>query len=181
MHRTHAKTTRLSRTAIGLTFLFAVPLSGCSGTTAFQGKTALAIVGDPPVVAPPPEQKRVEVTDKAIVINEKVQFEQAKATILPVSYGLLDEVAEVIKKNPQIKKLQVEGHASSEGGAAYNMNLSSRRASAVMRYLVDHGVVKGALVAKGFGVSRPLADNDTEEGREKNRRVEFNILEQDKK
>ena len=183
MHRTHPNTTRATRAAIGLSLFLAVPLAGCSGTTPFQGNTPLAVVGDPPPPPPPPppEPKRVEVTDKAIVINEKVQFELAKANILQVSFSLLDEVADVIKKHPQIKKLQVEGHASSEGGAGYNLGLSSRRAKAVTKYLVDHGVPKGVLVAKGFGSSKPIADNATEDGREKNRRVEFNILEQDKK
>ena len=92
---------------------------------------------------------------------------------------MLDEITDVIKKNPHIKKIQIEGHASSEGNAAYNKALSDRRAKSVMKYLVDHGIEAARLTAKGFGSEKPIATNDTEEGREQNRRVEFNILEQD--
>jgi OOP family OmpA-OmpF porin len=89
-------------------------------------------------------------------------------------------VASVIRQNPHIKKIQIEGHASSEGEAGHNRRLSDERARSVMRYLVDRGTVpKERLVAKGFGIDRPIADNSTQEGRERNRRVEFNIMEQD--
>jgi len=71
----------------------------------------------------------------------------------------------------------VEGYASAEGDDFYNKQLSDRRAKAVMKYVVAHGVDDSRLVAKGFGEESPIASNDTEEGREKNRRVEFNILE----
>ena len=102
-----------------------------------------------------------------------------QATILEASFSLLNEVAAVIQKNPHIKKIQIEGHASSEGGADHNQRLSDDRARSVMAYLAGHGVPKERLVARGFGVDRPIADNDTPEGRERNRRVEFNIVEQD--
>lgn len=152
----------------------------CSKTVAFQGDSTLAITAAapaPPAVAPDPP--RVEVRDNQIVIHEKVQFALDQATILATSFGLLDEVASVIKKNPQLKKIRVEGHASSEGDAGHNLKLSDERAQSVLTYLVNHGVAKNILTSKGFGIDRPIADNATEDGREKNRRVEFNILEQD--
>jgi OOP family OmpA-OmpF porin len=109
----------------------------------------------------------------------------AKSTILPQSFDLLKEIADTIKKNPHNKKIAIEGHASSEGEKNRNLKLSDDRAKAVMTHLVEKGgVPAGALTAKGFGSSKPLAD-DTKEGpdqeanREKNRRVEFNIVEQD--
>ncbi len=156
-------------------------LVGC-GPTVFQGAVPIAVVGTPPPPppAPPAEPARVEVTEKQIVIHEKVQFEQDRALIRPVSYGLLDEVVVVIKKHPEIKRIGVEGHASAEGDDDHNLRLSDRRANAVMKYLVDHGIAKGMLEARGHGETRPIADNDTDDGREKNRRVEFQILEQDK-
>lgn len=156
-------------------------LSGCAGKpVVFQGEATLAVTGEPPRPPPSPEAPpRVEVRDNRIVIHEKIQFEFDKATILPVSFGLLNEVASVIQKNPQIKKIRVEGYASSEGEARHNQILSDDRAKAVMKYLADHGIAKDGLVAKGFGIDRPIADNATEEGREQNRRVEFNIIEQD--
>jgi len=85
----------------------------------------------------------------------------------------------VFKDNPQIKKVSIEGHASAEGDPKRNLTLSDERAKAVMKYIVDHGIDAKRLTAKGFGSSKPIADNETEEGREKNRRVEFNIVEQD--
>jgi OOP family OmpA-OmpF porin len=153
-------------------------LSACAGTKVFEGQTALSVVGTPP--PPPPEKKeppRVEVTDKKIEIHEKIQFDYNTATIKPASFSLMDEITDVIQKHPEIKKTQVEGYASAEGDDFYNKQLSDRRAKAVMKYLVKHGVDESRLVAKGFGEDNPIASNDTEEGREKNRRVEFNILE----
>ncbi len=158
--------------------IMAVLLSGC-GPITFQGQKAFAVGGHPAPVAAPapaPDTARVAVSGNKIEINEKVQFEHDKATILPVSFGLLDEVTKVMKENPQLKKILVEGHASSEGDAAYNLKLSDDRAKSVMKYLVDHGIEKARLSSKGFGSSQPVADNATEQGKEKNRRVEFTIL-----
>jgi OOP family OmpA-OmpF porin len=154
-------------------------LSGC-GPIAFSDGSALAISGDAPAPEPEPEpQKRVEVIDDRIVIHEKVQFEFNSAKILEVSHSLLSEVAQTIKDNPQIKKVEVQGHASAEGADDYNLKLSDKRAHAVMEYLVGAGGLnKEMLQAKGFGETKPIADNETEEGREKNRRVEFHILDQ---
>jgi outer membrane protein OmpA-like peptidoglycan-associated protein len=154
----------------------AIWLPGCGGIISFQGERAFAIGGQPaPVAAPEPEKSHVQVRDNKIEIDEKIQFEHNKANILPVSYPLLDEVTKVIKENPQVKKVLIEGHASSEGDASHNLKLSDDRAKSVMNYLVDHGIDKARLSAKGFGITQPLADNATEEGREKNRRVEFTI------
>jgi outer membrane protein OmpA-like peptidoglycan-associated protein len=165
-------------------------LAGCGGVIEFQGQKALAVQGEPPPPPPPPKPEppkppepppRVEVRDNKIEIHEKIQFEVAKATILEQSFGLLNEIADVIKKNPHIKKIAIEGYASAEGDAKMNLKLSDDRAKSVMKYLVDHGVEKERVTAKGFGVTKPIATNDTDEGREKNRRVEFNIIEQDVK
>ncbi|MGK4007333.1 OmpA family protein [Sorangium sp. So ce1036] len=154
--------------------------AACGGVTTFEGGRALSVVGEPPAPPPPPpEKKRVEVTEEKIVINEKIQFDLDKATIRAESHSLLNEVVDTIKKHAHIKKIAIEGHASAEGSDEHNLDLSDRRAKAVMQYLVEHGIPAGMLTAKGFGKSKPIADNDTEEGREKNRRVEFNIVEQD--
>lgn len=158
----------------------ALGLWGCSSPIVFQGEGTLPVTGTPPapvVEAKPPP--RVEVRDNKIEIHDKIQFDYDKATIKEVSFGLMDEIASVIAKNPHIKRIRIEGHASSEGKAKRNRKLSDDRARAVMKYLSDHGIASGALVAVGYGADRPIADNTTEEGREKNRRVEFVILEQD--
>ena len=121
----------------------------------------------------------MEIRNNQIVISEKIQFDLDKATIKPAPNSLLDEIVATFKKNPQIKRVSINGVASSEGGAAFNKRLSDNRAKAVMAYLVGHGVEQGRVTAKGWGTEKPIADNSTEEGREKNRRVEFNILEQE--
>jgi OOP family OmpA-OmpF porin len=165
----------------GICLSLAVLAVGCGGSMTFQGQSAFTVNGhQAPPPPPPAPDARVAVRENKIEINEKVQFEHDKATILPVSFGLLDEVTKVLKENPQIKKVLVEGHASVEGDAAHNMKLSDDRAKSVMNYLVQHGIDKSRLSAKGFGTTQPIADNKTEEGREKNRRVEFTILEQAK-
>jgi OOP family OmpA-OmpF porin len=169
----------------------ALALSACGGgPLAFQGTSAFAVVGTPPAPPPPPPPPpkkeeppapppRVEVRDNKIEFKEKIQFENNKSVILPQSFSLLDDIVKVIKDNEHIKKIAIEGHASSEGDAKRNLTLSDERAKAVMKYCVDHGVDAKRLTAKGFGITKPIADNATEEGREKNRRVEFNIVEQD--
>lgn len=165
----------------------AAVIAGCGVPTVFQGKTGIAIMGDAPAPPPPPpapeeEPKRVKLTSNKIEITEKVFFEFDKAVIKSESHGLLDEVAQVMKDNEHVKKVRVDGHASLEKDTPatrqYNKRLSSMRAKAVVQYLVSKGVDASRLESKGFGNEQPLASNDTDEGREKNRRVEFNITEQ---
>jgi OOP family OmpA-OmpF porin len=143
------------------------PGSVCAG--------APVVVAAPAEPAPAPPPKRVQVTDKKIEITEIVQFETNKAVLLPQSEELLKEVAEAFKEHPEIEEVQVEGHTDSQGGDKANMKLSDARAKAVRDFLINQGIAGSRLVAKGFGESKPVADNDTEEGRYKNRRVEFEI------
>jgi len=91
----------------------------------------------------------------------------------------MDELAKTIQENPQVQKVSIEGHASNEGQAQYNLALSKARAEAVRAYLVSKGVSADRLSSAGFGASKPIATNDNEEGREKNRRVEFHITKQE--
>lgn len=154
----------------------ALTLVGCGGQMPFNGQ--INVAGDPPAL-PPKVKPRVEVRDNKIEIHEKIQFEYAKADIKSESHSLLNEVVQVIKDNPQIKKIAIEGHASSDGDDAFNKKLSDARAKSVRTYLTEHGIEDAKLTAKGFGEERPIADNDSEVGREKNRRVEFNIVEQE--
>jgi OOP family OmpA-OmpF porin len=152
--------------------------AACGKPVAFQGQSTIPITGTPPTVAKvaPP---RVEVRDNKIEIHEKIQFDFDKAVIKEASFGLMNEIADVIVKNPQIKRIRIEGHASSEGDAGHNRKLSDERANSVMKYLTAHGIATRELAAVGYGADRPIADNGSEDGREKNRRVEFVILEQD--
>jgi len=136
------------------------------------------VVEDTPKEEPKPEPK-VVVRKGKIEILEKVQFATGSADLADESTSLLDEVAATLKKTPEIKKVRVEGHTDNTGGAAMNKGLSQRRAESVRAYLIKQGVDAGRLTAKGYGQSKPIAGNDTDEGKEKNRRVEFTILSRD--
>jgi outer membrane protein OmpA-like peptidoglycan-associated protein len=121
---------------------------------------------------------KLRVETKRIVILETVQFEFDKDIIKPESFELLNEVAETILRNPQAGRVQVQGHTDDRGRPAYNLDLSQRRADAVMRYLIGRKVPEERLVAKGFGMTQPIATNDTNAGRAINRRVEFVLIDQ---
>ena len=126
---------------------------------------------------PPPKPVKAKLVGKKIVINEKVMFDYNKATIKVESNDLLNEVADIIKKYPTLKKIAIEGHTDGDGSAKYNKKLSQKRADSVKKFLVAAGVEGERLEATGYGEDKPIADNDSDEGKEKNRRVEFNILE----
>jgi OOP family OmpA-OmpF porin len=127
---------------------------------------------------PPPGPDKVILTPSNIAITDKVQFETGKADLKPVSFPLLDEVVTVMKGNPQIELVEVGGHTDSTGTPEGNRSLSQARAETVMKYIASKGIAKGRLEAKGYGQDVPVADNETEPGRDANRRVEFNILKQ---
>jgi OmpA-OmpF porin, OOP family len=101
-----------------------------------------------------------------------IQFATGKADILPASENVLQEIARMMQQNPEVK-LRVEGHTDSVGSAASNQTLSEKRAQAVVAWLTAHGVNSARLEAKGWGQTKPVADNGTDDGRAKNRRVEL--------
>ena len=121
----------------------------------------------------------VLLTCTAIELGDRVYFETAMDIIQERSFGLLNAVAEVLIANPDVIFARIDGHTDSRATDEYNLDLSQRRAMAVLRYLVDHGVEETRLAARGYGESQPIADNDTEEGRALNRRVEFIVLQQE--
>jgi outer membrane protein OmpA-like peptidoglycan-associated protein len=127
---------------------------------------------------PAAKKQLVVITKDALKILDKVQFASGKATILPKSFPLLDQVASVLKSQTQIKLVQVEGHTDNVGKPEANTKLSQQRADAVVDYLVKKGVEKARLKAVGFGQEKPVQSNDTAAGKEANRRVEFNIVAQ---
>jgi OOP family OmpA-OmpF porin len=101
---------------------------------------------------------------------ETIQFEFNSSVLKTESYPTLDKLSSVLRENGG--KVAVNGYASSEGTAAYNVKLSKDRANSVKTYLVNSGVNASQVVTKGFGEANPIASNDTEEGRIQNRRVE---------
>lgn len=129
--------------------------------------------------APPPVTKQkpkvfIEKGKGKIVITESIFFEIGRAKILPRSFELLDEVAQVLSQNPGIK-IRIEGYTDSIGKDEVNMRLSQARAESVMKYLVGKGIAPDRMTAKGYGKANPIASNRTAAGRAKNRRVEFVI------
>ncbi|MCK4990361.1 MAG: OmpA family protein, partial [Bacteroidales bacterium] len=91
------------------------------------------------------------------------------------SYPILDRVMAIMMKYPGIN-LEIAAHTDNMGSFEYNMNLSQKRAQSMVDYLVEHGLDASRLVGKGYGESRPITSNTTEEGRSINRRVEFIIM-----
>jgi OOP family OmpA-OmpF porin len=114
------------------------------------------------------------------IVLPNVYFEFNKSDIRPESYSVLDEAATTIKtvlSTTPDAKFEVQGHTDSKGSDAYNLKLSEARANAVKDYLVTNQQVPAArLMARGYGESKPVASNDSDAGRAKNRRVEFVLL-----
>src|SRR6185437_669040 len=114
----------------------------------------------------------VVVTDKEIKILQQIHFQFDKDKIRPESFKILDAVVEVLRAYPKIM-IEIQGHTDNKGSAAYNKSLSDRRAAAVRKYLVQHGISEGRLTSHGYGMERPLVPNDTDQNRALNRRVQF--------
>jgi len=123
-----------------------------------------------------PDTPRVVVTKTEVKISEKIMFAFAKATIEQASQNLLDEIAFVINDSPQIEYLEVAGHADKIGTDAVNVQLTKRRAQAVIDALVKRQVDARRMRAQGYGNYCPLDSGDSDAAREKNRRVEFKIM-----
>ncbi len=107
-----------------------------------------------------------------------IEFETGRAQIKPVSFPILDEVLSLLKGRPSMK-IGVYGHTDSKGVPANNLRLSKERAAAVRTHLEQKGIAAARLKSEGFGQTKPVAPNETDDGRAKNRRVEFKILSDD--
>ncbi len=131
---------------------------------------------DPKTNGCPVKTKFAEVKGSSIVILDKVNFANDSDKIIGnKSFQVLDSVFEILDKTPSVKKVLIEGHTDDKGKVDHNKDLSKRRAEAVKAYLVKKGIDAGRLDTAGFGPDKPIAENKTEAGRAKNRRVEFVI------
>ena len=117
----------------------------------------------------------VEVLNELNVQFQNVLFDNNKATIRTESYSVLDNVASIMKEYTGSRFL-IEGHTDSRGRDSYNLDLSNRRAAAVLSYLLGKGIDRSRLDSRGFGETQPVASNDTAAGRQANRRVQLSIL-----
>lgn len=130
----------------------------------------------PPVVSPTPTPALPPPVGKRIVLRG-VRFDFDKSAIRADSRPVLDAAVDALKENPNVR-ISVEGHTDNVGTDLYNEKLSVRRAEAVFRYLVNHGIAPERMEVVGYGESRPVATNDTESGRAENRRVELHVVDQ---
>lgn len=167
----------ISLLSVPVLFFLVTSFAACSMVEIKQKPfPALQVQAERPVKEEKPSL--VKLTDSSIEIKEKVMFETGSAEILAESHTLLNEVAALLKDNPQIEIIDIEGHTDSVGSARKNKRLSQERAASVVLYLAGAGVDGERMVPRGHGADDPIADNGTEEGRDQNRRVEFNIVKQ---
>ena len=117
----------------------------------------------------------VPIETGANILINNLFFDFAKATLRPESFPDLNRVNEFIKKSPTIE-VEIQGHTDNVGNESNNQKLSENRAAAVKEYLIQHGADASRIKSKGYGKKKPITTNDTDDGRQKNRRVEFVIL-----
>jgi outer membrane protein OmpA-like peptidoglycan-associated protein len=118
--------------------------------------------------------KKIEIG--SIIVLKNIFFDFDKATIRPESANELERLIKLLNDNPTIK-IELSSHTDSKGSDEYNMKLSDNRSKSVVTYLIEKGINASRLVAKGYGETKPIDTNDTDEGRQNNRRSEFKILE----
>jgi cysteine-rich repeat protein len=130
------------------------------------------------IVDSPPDPGAPLTLEQVITLPAPIEFKFDTAIMLPGAEVYLRQVLAVLQQHPEVQKLEIQGHTSSEGGPEYNMRLSNDRAKAVLTWLVDHGIDGQRLVPHGYGLTQPLVPNDSEPHMQRNRRVQFRLLEQ---
>ena len=180
--------------ALASAALVAPALSGCHASFQAGSEPAAAPTTPAPPPAPPPPPATVApappppapaapaavvVKGDSVQIPGQIEFDTGKATFKAGggSDAVVDQLKIFLDQNPKITKLRIEGHTDNVGTPDANIALSGARALTVKNAAVAKGVAKTRLLAVGFGQSKPIGDNTTEEGRTKNRRTEFRIAE----
>lgn len=129
-----------------------------------------------PAPAADPAAKPVLKKDR-LEIPGQIVFESGSAVLKPESDAALNQLKQYLDETPRVSKLRIEGHTDNVGQPAANETLSGQRALAIKVALVAKGIAKERLLAVGFGQTKPIADNTTEDGKAKNRRTEFHVAE----
>lgn len=122
------------------------------------------------------EEPLVEIETERLSLKDAINFDTGKDTIRAESSAIIDAIAAILNGHADLRLIRVEGHTDNVGSAAYNKDLSQRRAQSVVAALAARGVARERLVPVGFGFERPVAPNTSPLGRAKNRRVEFTIV-----
>jgi OOP family OmpA-OmpF porin len=147
-----------------------------AATTAEPTTPAPSASTTTPTPAPATDAKPVLKKDK-LEIPGQIVFESGKAILKPESEAGINQLKQYLDETPRVTKLRIEGHTDNVGSPESNEVLSGQRALAIKAALIAKGIAKERLLAVGFGQTKPLADNATEEGKAKNRRTEFRIAE----
>lgn len=150
--------------------------AGVGRGTVLAGALALALTSWLALPAHHAEHPRVVVTDTETTILDVVEFAPGTATLRARSLPTLDAVAETLRGNPSIEKVEVQSHTSGIGDHGANQQLSDQRAAAVVKYLVAAGVEPSRLVAQGYGDTQPIDGSGDRTAPAKNERVAFLIL-----
>ena len=148
------------------------------GTYALKVEAPGYIPTGRPVVVKPDEPVILDIPllkKGTHLVFQNIYFAPGSAQLDPSSYPVLDQIVQLLKEHPTMI-VEIQGHTDNTGSLAYNMKLSQKRAEAVKRYLVEHGIEEDRLIARGYGPKKPIAPNDTPENRAKNRRVEIVVL-----
>ena len=126
-----------------------------------------------------PDDERALLSEGIIRVH-RIHFATGKAVITADSHDILRQIADLLAKYPTLR-IRIEGHTDSKGSARYNKRLSLKRANAVLDYILDYrkDLVRDRFEVAGIGPEEPVAPNDTEFGRQKNRRVEFKVINKD--
>jgi outer membrane protein OmpA-like peptidoglycan-associated protein len=119
---------------------------------------------------------RLEKQIQQIRILHRIEFDTEAATLRPESTPTLEAVLKILSEHPEVERVEIQGHTDANGPAEYNEKLSGKRARTVLEWLVSRGIAAQRLTSRGYGESVSIASNETEDGRQTNRRVEFHIL-----
>lgn len=122
-----------------------------------------------------PDELQVRVVGEKIILDDRIHFEENNAIIRKESFGLLERLANLIRRNPSYNHIEVQGHADQRGTVEFNQKLSEDRAKSVLEFLVKQGIERSRLSSVGFGASRPMYEKKNERALFLNRRVEFQI------
>ena len=134
----------------------------------------------PPATPPPaaePPKSTVTVTGDRLGVPGNIVYETGKAIIKPESEPTLNALKDFMEQNKNFTRIRIEGHTDNVGKSAENMKLSTDRAMAVVTWMTQHGMNKDRFLAVGFGDTKPIADNKTDDGKAQNRRTEFHLAE----
>jgi outer membrane protein OmpA-like peptidoglycan-associated protein len=119
-------------------------------------------------------EAKVQADLKQQLVDKTIEFDLNSDKITPVGAAILDQVAPILASKPDAN-IEITGHTDSTGTEKLNQGLSERRAASVKRYLIGKGIATARLTPEGYGSSHPVADNSTDEGRARNRRIEFRV------